>query len=235
MKPAWDKLSEEFKDSKSAGVYDVDCTADGKDLCEEVGVKGYPTIKWGDPTSKSDMKDYDGGRDYDALKKFAEENLGPTCGPDSLDACSDEDRKTMEGILAKSDEEFNAEFDKLKKKLDSSQKALDKKQKKFKQKEVDFKEWKAEFHSEDDIFEQEKKKFEKKVDKATKQEKAKMAEKEKKNKKMKDQLHQKSSAIEAEKTKLDKEAEDLAEEVKTSGFNLMKIVKKKKGASKSEL
>jgi hypothetical protein len=87
MKPAWDKLMAEFKDSKTALVADVDCTAGGKDLCSEIGVRGYPTIKYGDPNN---LEDYKGGRDFDALKKFAEANLGPTCGPANLDLCDDE-------------------------------------------------------------------------------------------------------------------------------------------------
>jgi len=87
MKPAWDKLMEEFKDSKTALVGDADCTADGKSLCDEIGVRGYPTIKHGDP---SNLEDYKGGRDFDSLKKFAEENLGPTCGPANLDLCDEE-------------------------------------------------------------------------------------------------------------------------------------------------
>jgi len=86
MKPAWDKLIAEFKDSKTALVADVDCTAGGQSLCNEVGVKGYPTIKHGDPNN---LEDYKGGRDFDSLKKFAEENLGPTCGPANLDLCDD--------------------------------------------------------------------------------------------------------------------------------------------------
>merc|ERR1711943_151867 len=48
MKPAWDQLMEEFKDSKSAVVADVDCTVH-QDLCGKHGVQGYPTIKYGDP------------------------------------------------------------------------------------------------------------------------------------------------------------------------------------------
>jgi len=93
MKPAWDKLMAEFKDSKTALVADVDCTAGGKDLCSDVGVRGYPTIKYGDPNA---LEDYKGGRDFDALKKFAEENLGPTCGPANLDLCDDEKKALIE-------------------------------------------------------------------------------------------------------------------------------------------
>jgi len=99
MKPAWDKLAEEFKDSKTAVIADVDCTAGGKDLCSEIGVRGYPTIKYGDP---SNLEDYKGGRDFDALKKFAEENLGPTCGPANLDLCDADKKAQIEKFSAMS-------------------------------------------------------------------------------------------------------------------------------------
>jgi len=100
MKPDWDKLMAEFKDSKTALVADVDCTAGGKDLCNEVGVRGYPTIKYGDPNS---LEDYKGGRDFAALKKFAEENLGPTCGPANLDLCDADKKAQIEKFQKMSD------------------------------------------------------------------------------------------------------------------------------------
>jgi len=93
MKPDWDKLMAEFKDSTTAVVADVDCTADGKSLCNEVGVRGYPTIKHGDPNN---LEDYKGGRDFASLKKFAEDNLGPTCGPANLDLCDDAKKADIE-------------------------------------------------------------------------------------------------------------------------------------------
>merc|ERR1712187_587941 len=73
-------------------IADVDCTAGGKSLCDQVGVRGYPTIKHGDP---SDLQDYKGGRDFAALKKFAE-GLGPTCGPSNIDLCDDEKKAKIE-------------------------------------------------------------------------------------------------------------------------------------------
>jgi len=76
----------EFKDSSTALVGDVDCTADGESLCQEIGVSGYPTIKYGDP---SDLQDYQGGRKYEDLQSFAKDKLGPTCGPTNLDLCDD--------------------------------------------------------------------------------------------------------------------------------------------------
>ena len=49
LAPDWNKLTDAFSGSKTAGVYDVDCTADGKPLCEANGVQGFPTLKWGSP------------------------------------------------------------------------------------------------------------------------------------------------------------------------------------------
>jgi len=107
---------DEFKDSTTSLIADVDCTTEGKDLCEKHDVRGYPSIKWGDP---NDLKDYDGGRSFADLKKFAEENLGPTCGPDNLDLC-DEEKKAMI-------EKFQAmDADTLDKAIEEAQGKLDK-------------------------------------------------------------------------------------------------------------
>jgi len=86
MKPDWDKLMGEFAQSATTLVADVDCTAGGKSKCNEVGVRGYPSIKYGDP---DDLQDYSGGRDFAALKKFAE-GLGPLCSPANIDLCDEE-------------------------------------------------------------------------------------------------------------------------------------------------
>jgi len=96
MKPAWDQLMAEYKDSTTSLIADVDCTTDGKPLCEKHGVQGFPTIKYGDVT---DLQDYSGGRSFDDLKKFASENLGPTCGPANLDLCSSKDKAKIEGFM----------------------------------------------------------------------------------------------------------------------------------------
>jgi len=86
MKPAWDRLSEEFADHATTAVHDVDCTAEGKPLCDNNGVRGFPTIKHGDPNN---LEDYQGGRDYDDLKKFAD-GLKPICSPSKRDLCDEE-------------------------------------------------------------------------------------------------------------------------------------------------
>jgi soluble cytochrome b562 len=89
MKPDWDKLMAEFEGSATQLIADVDCTAEGKSLCEANGIRGYPSLKWGDPAA---LEDYQGGRDFKTLKKFAEEKLKPMCSPANLDLC-DADKK----------------------------------------------------------------------------------------------------------------------------------------------
>jgi len=106
MKPDWDKLMAAFADSPSAMVGDVDCTAEGKPLCDANGVKGYPTIKYGDPSA---LEDYKGGRDYDSLFKFAEENLKPMCSPANIDLCEPDKKAEIEKFQAMS----AADLDKL--------------------------------------------------------------------------------------------------------------------------
>jgi len=94
----------DYKDHKTALVADVDCTAAGKPLCDSNGVQGFPTIKHGDP---SNLEDYEGGRSYDDLKSFADENLKPTCGPANLDLCDDEKKAEIEKLQAMSSEDLD--------------------------------------------------------------------------------------------------------------------------------
>jgi len=104
MKPDWDKLMDAFADSDTALVADVDCTADGKDLCATQGVKGYPTIKWGDPAN---LEDYQGGRDYASLEKFASESLKPMCSPANIDLCDADKKADIEKFLGMAGEELD--------------------------------------------------------------------------------------------------------------------------------
>jgi hypothetical protein len=109
MKPAWDKLMKKYKDSATALVADVDCTADGKDLCETHGVEGFPTIKWGDPSA---LEDYDGGREYEDLETFAAENLKPMCSPKNLDLCDADKKAEIESFMKMSDADLQAQIEK---------------------------------------------------------------------------------------------------------------------------
>merc|ERR1719408_685730 len=115
MKPAWDKLMGEFSSNPNVLIADVDCTADGKDLCEKHGVEGFPTIKYGDP---DEMKDYSGGRDFDSLKKFAEDNLGPQCGPgENYNLCSDKVKAKIDKFSKMSIKELEEKIAKAEEKV----------------------------------------------------------------------------------------------------------------------
>mmetsp|Transcript_91562 Transcript_91562/g.285387 ORF Transcript_91562/g.285387 Transcript_91562/m.285387 type:complete len:138 (+) Transcript_91562:188-601(+) len=111
MKPAWDRLMDDFKGSSTSLIADVDCTESGKDLCEKQEVQGFPTIKYGDP---GDLKAYEGGRSYEDLKKFADENLGPQCGPDYMDLCDEKKKKSIEKFQKLTAEELEAKIAKAK-------------------------------------------------------------------------------------------------------------------------
>jgi len=97
MKPDWDRLMDEFKSSETALIADVDCTAEGEELCQMVGVEGYPTLKYGDPDN---LQDYEGGREYDDLLEFAKENLGPVCAVTSIENCDEDQKAKIDAFLA---------------------------------------------------------------------------------------------------------------------------------------
>ena len=104
-------------------------------------MRGYPTIK--SFTGNPDGDPYEGGRDYAALKKFADENLGPSCSNDNIDLCDDEQKAILDKYNAMSaaerkeiidaanakveeaEETFKSELKKLQAKYESLQKEKD--------------------------------------------------------------------------------------------------------------
>ena len=114
MKPDWDALSAEFKDSTKVIVGDVDCTAGGKPLCDKYGVRGYPTIKFFNPPDE-EGEDYKGGRDLAALKKFASTELGPGCSVDALENCDETQKAELAKYSAMPAAERDAKLAELKK------------------------------------------------------------------------------------------------------------------------
>jgi len=138
----------EYAGHATALVADVDCTAEGKPLCEQVGVEGFPTIKWGDPSS---LEDYDGGRGFEELQTFAKENLKPICSPANIDLCDDAKKAQinellklnadeLESKIAEKDAElkeagetFDAEVQKLQEKYEALEKEKTEKQKAIKE------------------------------------------------------------------------------------------------------
>jgi len=122
MKPDWDRLGEEFASSSSVLIADVDCTADGKELCEKYEVRGYPTIKYfvnGDERGE----DYSGGRDYDSLKAYVEENLEIKCDVTDPSGCTDKEKAYIEKMKQKTLDERTAQITRLDKMKGDSMKA----------------------------------------------------------------------------------------------------------------
>merc|ERR1712098_967524 len=99
-------MGKEFDGHATILIADVDCTAAGKDLCNEIGVRGYPTIKHGDP---SGLEDYKGGRDFAALKKFAD-GLKPSCSPANIDLCDAEQTAKIQELQALSASDLDAKI-----------------------------------------------------------------------------------------------------------------------------
>jgi len=132
MKPAWDKLMKNMN-KPNILVADVDCTAAGKPLCDSNGVQGFPTIKHGDPNN---LEDYQGGRDYDSLKKFAD-TLKPVCSPNNLDLCEDDDRKKIEELMAMDADALDAAIEEKEQQIKDAEKTfedeLEKLQNKYKE------------------------------------------------------------------------------------------------------
>lgn len=107
LAPAWKKLMDKYEGHATALVGHADCTGDAKELCDSQGVKGFPTLKYGDPNN---LEDYEGGRDLSELEQFAEENLKPMCSPKDLDLCEEADRKLIEGFMALSADDLSAKI-----------------------------------------------------------------------------------------------------------------------------
>merc|ERR1712193_591983 len=112
---------DEYKGSSTALVADVDCTTGGKELCETHGVRGYPTIKWGDPSA---LEDYQGGRTLKDLQDFAKENLKPICSPSNLDLCDDEKKAEIAKLQAMSDADLEAAIAEKKKEIADAEEAF---------------------------------------------------------------------------------------------------------------
>merc|ERR1712137_616974 len=74
MKPAWNQLMDSFKDSDSVVIAEVDCSADGQQLCQEQRIYGVPTMKFGDALA---LQQYRGERSFEALSGFATETFKP--------------------------------------------------------------------------------------------------------------------------------------------------------------
>merc|ERR1711966_201189 len=97
MAPDWEKLADDWAGHEVGLIAEVDCTTDGKPLCDQNGVKGFPTLKYGDPSA---LEDYQGGRTFNDLAEFAKANLKPVCSPANLDLCEPDKKEQIEKFMA---------------------------------------------------------------------------------------------------------------------------------------
>jgi Thioredoxin len=118
MAPDWEKLADQFSGHAVGLVAEVDCTTEGKPLCDNNGVRGFPTLKYGDPAN---LEDYEGSRSYDDLLKFAEENLKPVCSASNLDLCDAEKKAQIEEYMKLSEEELKKTIEEEEKKLEGAE------------------------------------------------------------------------------------------------------------------
>merc|ERR1739845_305590 len=102
---------------------------------------GFPTIKYGDPSS---LEDYTGGRKFDELSKFAQDNLKPMCSPNKIELCDEEKKIEIEKLMTMPDKELKDLIEAEEKKLGKAedifkeevQKLQEKYQKLMKEKDV---------------------------------------------------------------------------------------------------
>jgi len=117
-KPHWDKLGAEYAASASVLIGDVDCTVE-EALCSKFDVKGYPTIKY---WVNGEQKDYQGGRDYDAFKKFTADTLERKCLIDAQADCTPREKEFIEKTKGKDQAEITKQLDRLSPMLKGSMK-----------------------------------------------------------------------------------------------------------------
>ena len=111
LKPVWDELADALAEREDVLVVDVDCTADGnKDLCAQYGVQGFPTVKYFTGSTGAKGEDYKGGRTLAALREFADANLGPSCGPATVDLCDDAQRAHLDAATALAPDDLAADI-----------------------------------------------------------------------------------------------------------------------------
>lgn len=107
MKPDWDKLADEAH--PSVFIADVNCS-DEADLCQENGVQGYPTIK---VYKDGEETPYNGGRSFEEMSSFVDENLAVKCDVSQPSTCSDKSQKYIEKWQSKAETDVKKELARL--------------------------------------------------------------------------------------------------------------------------
>ncbi len=104
MASDFEKLAAAHEGDSSKLIAEVDCTDPKSEaLCQENGVQGFPSLKYGDPSS---LADYQGGRDFQSMHGFVLSDVKVSCSPFNVDLCSDEEKKMIGDVMELDDEEI---------------------------------------------------------------------------------------------------------------------------------
>ena len=126
MADDWSDFADEFEDDDDILIGKMDCTnAANKPICQDYGVKGYPTLMYGDVV---DLQKYLGQRDLLDWRDVVHDNLRkPLCGVGRPDLCSESKRKDIDDLFGKGLSGIDSEIQQVEEKL----KAVDQKQDDF--------------------------------------------------------------------------------------------------------
>lgn len=206
MRADWNNLVREFKGFRSSGVYDVNCEVDGRELCEKHNITNWPEVRYGHP---KELKKYNGDRNFDEMKTFAEHVFPPQCNPIALNLCHPSDKAVIENLLLLSKHNLVKKKKKTERKAFKLEQDYSKRYRKFSSKYRDIVEEQDEQEelvaSDAEI----KVKFEKTKAKASNAEVAKQEKREKKAEERAAKFEKKKTAVEVEKTKFDKERHEM--------------------------
>jgi protein disulfide isomerase family A protein 3 len=114
--PEFEKAATVLKDNDPPIVLaEVDCTAEGKDVCSQHGVSGYPTLKAYKRGEKA--FDYEGPRDADGIVKHMRSKAGPSSkelkSVEDAAKFLDNSEHSIVGFFESASDKGNQEFQKL--------------------------------------------------------------------------------------------------------------------------
>jgi len=128
MKPDWDSLGKEYAGHPSVLIGDVDCTTDeGKEVCNNNEVKGYPTIKYFTAETGESGESYQGGRSLKALQDFVKDKLESKCNAADGEGCDEKETAYIEKMKAKDADAIAKELTRLEDLSSTAKMAPDKK------------------------------------------------------------------------------------------------------------
>lgn len=108
--PEWAKLEPTFKDDEDVLVGKVDCIEEAnKDLCVEMHIKSFPTIRYFTHETSEVGKAHSGRRKADAITTFIKKKLIPECGLKHVHKCTPHEMEDLMEFKSMTDDERELE------------------------------------------------------------------------------------------------------------------------------